>query len=302
MQLESATDALHVELETARTASASESMETSARAESLEAELLAERAQVQRLTAALTAEEHKSAIAIAEVASLDQTALSASDDVTALLADKARLESDLQMARDELATERQHLAEADDELDALRERLDRVVEERGRLRGSVATLTERLAAADHELARLQDENTTQLDATAQDQARIGELEAGRERLLAQIDALERGASDGQAAVEELATVKRAANKAVLAKNERIAALETELATVAAVAFKRSCAACESRRTQAAALTDEIARLQGIVGQLRSEAGDRESKLARVQKTNASLRDDKDGLNMALEVR
>ena len=108
--------------------------------------------------------------------------------------------------------------------------------------------------------------------------------------------------DGQAAVEELATVKRAANKAVLAKNERIAALETELATVAAVAFKRSCAACESRRTQAAALTDEIARLQGIVGQLRSEAGDRESKLARVQKTNASLRDDKDGLNMALEVR
>lgn len=141
-----------------------------------------------------------------------------------------------------------------------------------------------------------------MSASIQESMRID-----NERLASSVAKLERSKDHS---FQQLQVIKKDTAAVLAQKDDRIAQLEAEVikrtldrrATSTSQHGPGHCTTCKEASERTGFLESEVVRLREVVGKMRMESADREVKIARLVKTREQLKDDINGLNIALEAK
>lgn len=189
-------------------------------------------------------------------------------------------------------------ADFEHQMTSMRTRINQSESANAKLRRELEDVTHALQAE-----RLEQTRQYDMSASVQESLRID-----NDRLSSSVARLERSKEHS---FHQLQIIKKDTAAVLAQKDERIHQLEAEV-------MKRSldrrstaqqhhfddgqCATCKEANERTGFLESEVVRLREVVGKMRMESADREVKIARLAKTREQLKEDIDGLNIALEAK
>ena len=162
-----------------------------------------------------------------------------------------------------------------------------------------ATLECKLGDTTHALEHERFEQARQADYTASIQE---DMQQEHDRLQNSVARLEQ---DRSTTHRELVSIKADSTRLLQQREDRISQLEEEVLNRSAERRQLAaagCPDCAEAHSRTDFLEKEIIRMREQLGKMRMESADREVKVARLVKARDQLREDVDGLNIALEAK
>lgn len=168
-----------------------------------------------------------------------------------------------------------------------------------------AKIRRELEDVTHALHNERLEQTRQYDMSASVQE---SLRIDNERLASSVAKMERSKENS---FHQLQVIKKDTAAVLAQKEERLAQLEAEILqrsldrraqSSQAISSNAYCTTCKESGDRNNFLESEVVRLREVVGKMRMESADREVKIARLNKTREQLKEDIEGLNIALEAK
>lgn len=263
-----------------------------------EVDLLRERLQQVEVSHAALDQEH----AILKRDSAEEAAALRAD-TDRHMQEATRARSDLQSAYAHMETLEEHLAaaemqitkasaRAEERVSALQTQLREALSQSEQLRGQLADTT-------HALEHERFEQARQSDYTASIQE---DLRQERDHLQHSLVQLQKHRETAQ---QEIVGLKADSTRLLEQRDERIGELEQEVLRQSHERRRQAaetCADCKEAGTRTDFLEKEVIRMREQIAKMRMESADREVKVARLTKARDQLRDDVDGLNIALEAK